>query len=455
MKKVGMGVDFDPVHRGHIHLINEAKKHGKVYAYINEDYTAHHTPPFLSFEARREICESLGVEAVPVKGLHYRLPLSYTVPIRIHMMANDGITDIMDAAASFLPKEEIFKLAWKFAEKEMLMGIPREWPDRNLIRWIAANDLYGMKHKNKMGYHITPTYKIDNETVSGRYIRRVILQRDRITAPVRHLIPPQTEKIIERELREGNIPMGRDVDTLLHVANRYSKSKLLKLANINVEAAEKISMGRPYNDEEKLFYPLRRAGYQQVLSNLAISCMEKKVTRKDLAQLISNYSKKDITPKDQRIETLVERAYFVARASRLIDAPVADSIFRAGIDDFWDENFKEIVSLSGTDEKTIRDLRKKMPYEQPPENLLAGVALKFDDFKKIHEDTICDLTSSGSDIMAEFRMPKVVVHGKLKLPAVEVTFLRYLLDSQLVPVSCKAEDVEGKLRIRILYGLEI
>ena len=154
-----------------------------MYAYINEDYTAHHTPPFLSFEARRDICEELGVTAIPVSGLHYRLPLSYTVPIRIHTLANDGITDIMDAAASYLPQEEIFRLSRKFAEREMLMGIPRSWPDRNLIRWIAANELYAMKHKKRMGYHITPTYKIDNETVSGRYIRRAILDTGRITAP--------------------------------------------------------------------------------------------------------------------------------------------------------------------------------------------------------------------------------------------------------------------------------
>lgn len=453
MKKVGMGVDFDPLHRGHIHLIKEAKKIGEVYAYINADYTAHHAPPFLSFEARKEICESLGVEAVPVTGLHYRLPLSYTVPIRIHLLANDGITDIMDAAASHLPREEIFRLARKFAEKEMLMGIPRDWPDRNLIRWIAANELYGLKHKKKMDYHITPTYKIDNETVSGRYIRKAILENGRITAPVRHLIPSQTEKVIERELREGNLQKGRDADTLMHVANRYSKSKLLKLANINVDAAEKIVAGRPYEREDQLLFPLRRAGYQHVLSNLAISCMEKKVTRKDVAQLIDNYSKKGITPKDQKMENLIERAYFVARASQKMDANLADSVFRAGIDDFWEERYDEISSLSGVEAEKIRSLRKGLQYKAPPESILAGVKLRFPDLKRIDHNTICDITTRGSDIMAEFRVPNQVITGMLRLPAEEVTFLRYLLDSQLVPIACNVEMPEGKTRVRISYGL--
>lgn len=445
-------MDFDPVHKGHIHLINEAKKIGKVYAYINEDYTAHHTPPFLSYEARAEICESLGVVPIPVSGLHYRLPLSYTVPIRIHILANDGITDIMDAEASHLPIDEIFRLARVFAEKEMLMGIPRDWPDRNLIRWIAANELYGMKKKKKMGYHVTPTYKIDNETVSGRYIRRAILENGRITAPVRHLIPSQSEKIIERELREGNVQKGRDEDTLLHVANRYSKSKLLKLANINVQAAEMITSGRPYDDVEKLYYPLRRAGYQQVLSNLAISCMEKKVTRKDVAQLIENYSEKGVTPKDQTMGNLVERAYFVARASRIIDAPLADNIFRSGFDEFWNEDFDELSKMSGVDAAKLRELRRKMDYKEPPESLLAGVKLKFSDFKRINLDTNCDITTRGSELMAELRVPKNVINGLLRLPAEEVTFLRYLLDSQMVPVSCEIEKPEGKVRIRINYG---
>lgn len=54
--------------------------------------------------------------------------------------------------------------------------------------------------------------------------------------------------------------------------------------------------------------------------------------------------------------------------------------------------------------------------------------------------------------MAELRVPKNVINGLLRLPAEEVTFLRYLLDSQMVPVSCEIEKPEGKVRIRINYG---
>ncbi|MHC1598178.1 MAG: nucleotidyl transferase family protein [Candidatus Methanofastidiosia archaeon] len=453
MRKVGMGVDFDPVHKGHIHLIKEGKKIGKVYAYINEDYTAHHTPPFLSFEARQEMCSELGVEAIPVKGLHYRLPLSYTVPIRIHLMANDGVTDIIDAAASHLTVDEVMKISKEFADKEMLMGIPSSWPDRNLIRWVAANELYANHHKKRMGYHITHTYKIDNETVSGRYIRKSILETGRITAPVRHLLPDVSIKIIERELKEGNLSLKRDNDTLLHVANTFSKSKLLTLANINVAAAEELVMGRPYNTEEEMYYPLRRAGYQHVLQNLVISCMERKVTKKEVALLIDNYSKKGITPADQKISSIIERAYFVSRASRILDASKADKIFRAGIKDFWQENLKEVSNLSEVDLKEIKSLREKLPYEEPPKDLLAGVSLKHYETRQVNPKTVCALTAHNGELFAELRIPNKVIIGKLKLPATEITFLRYLLDSQLVPVGAKLELQEEKRRIRIFYGL--
>ena len=453
MKHVGMGVDFDPVHKGHIHLIKEGKKIGKVYAYVNADYTAHHAPPFLTFEARQEICAKLGVEAVPVQGLHYRLPLSYTVPIRIDLMARDGITDIMDAAASQMSIGDIMQVSREFAERGMLMGIPRSWPDRNLIRWVAANELHAMRTGYRMGYHITSTYKIDNETVSGRYIRRAILESGKITAPVRHLIPPESAEVIEKELKNGSIPQERDLDALLHVANTYSKAKLLKVATINVDAAEELVKGRPYNAEEMLRYPLRRAGYQNVLSSLAISCLERRVTRKEVASLIANYTKKGVTPKDQTIESLVARSYFVARASRHIDTAKADAIYRAGIDSFWDGDAAFVSRYAEVPIEDVKALQRALTYEEPPPSILAGVALRQFELKSITPRTVCELSAQAGIIYAEFRLPNNVIKGKLKLPAHEVTFLRYLLDTQLVPVAANVETTpEKKIRVRITYG---
>ena len=253
-------------------------------------------------------------------------------------------------------------------------------------------------------------------------------------------------------MKEGTIQGGRTLDPLLHVANTFSMSKLLTLANINVAAAEEIVSGRPYETEEQLRYPLRRAGYQHVLTNLAISCMEKKVTRKEVAQLMKNYTEKGITPRDQTMESLVERAYFVAGASGIIEAQKADAIYRAGISEFWDENFTELSELSEVDEDEIRDFRKRVEFKQPPEHILAGVSLTRYQVNKIRESARCSIVVRKGELYAELRIPNTVLMGKLRLPAVEVTFLRYLLDSQLVPVSAKVVRIEGKVRIKISYG---
>lgn len=34
---------------------------------------------------------------VPIEGLHHRLTMAYTVPIRIALMIQDGVTDYVDA----------------------------------------------------------------------------------------------------------------------------------------------------------------------------------------------------------------------------------------------------------------------------------------------------------------------------------------------------------------------
>jgi hypothetical protein len=190
-----------------------------------------------------------------------------------------------------------------------------------------------------------------------------------------------------------------------------------------------------------------------VLTNLAISCLENKVSRKEVTQLIDNYTKKNDTPKDQRIDSIIDRAYFVARASQTVDAVTADAIYRSGIDQFWDGKFDEVAYLSGIDEATIGELYAMLSFGAPPPELVAGVSLKRFETKHVKEKTACDITTYGGELYAEFRVPNNVIKGKLRLPAQEVTFVRFLLDSQLVPVNATPLWKDGVLHVRITYGL--
>ena len=54
---IGIIADFDPVHKGHVKLIDKAreladKKNDDVVIYLNKGYSANHAPFFASYEAR-------------------------------------------------------------------------------------------------------------------------------------------------------------------------------------------------------------------------------------------------------------------------------------------------------------------------------------------------------------------------------------------------------------------
>ena len=96
---IAISADFDPVHKGHEQLIRKAReiadeKNIEVAIYMNKGYSANHAPFFTPFEARKEMALALGADKViGVEGLHHRLILSYSVPIRLAKMHEDGVTD--------------------------------------------------------------------------------------------------------------------------------------------------------------------------------------------------------------------------------------------------------------------------------------------------------------------------------------------------------------------------
>lgn len=129
---IGISADFDPVHKGHEKLISEArkladKKDKKLVVYLNKGFSANHAPFFVDFNARREMALALGADEVKsFEGLHHRLVLSYSVPIRLKQMIDDGVTDYITSASISL--DEIKSKAQNSLMKAISWGCLKATP---------------------------------------------------------------------------------------------------------------------------------------------------------------------------------------------------------------------------------------------------------------------------------------------------------------------------------------
>lgn len=423
---IGISADFDPVHKGHEELIKQGKKianekNTELVIYMNKGYSANHAPFFTPFEARKEMALALGADkVVGVEGLHHRLVLSYSVPIRLSMMIKDGVTDYITAADISL--KEVKNYAKKFTAEGNFLGIPQDFPNRNVIRWYAINDFLGESGDN-LEFHLINEVNAPRK-ISGRFIRKSILENDMIIPKeTKKLLPKTTIEILEREIEEGNIPGTRNLKVLKHKMNTYSRHNFTNIAYLNGKAINKIVEGRFYKEDESIWASFRRAGYGPVMTRLAASALEEEVTKNEVLKLMKSYEKEGIIPPGQTISKTIERAWYVAsEVDNGISAKEANEKFRLGVD-----------------------------IKAVPLTLEAGLNLTKFEAKKVEENIKANIfIDKDNKISCQIKKGKIKIKTNLKLPSKEVTYLRYIIDSRYIPVSGKLiKNKRGDYRVKI------
>lgn len=424
---IGISADFDPVHKGHVELIEKgidiSRETGdKVVIYLNKGYSANHAPFFTSYEARREMALKAGAdEVIPIEGLHHRLTLSYSVPIRIARMIEDGVVDYVDAA-NVNPKT-IRRYSEKFVKQGIFVGIPRNLPNRNVIRWFAVNEFLYKKYNKKMNFHIIPELEFDGK-VSGRDIRKSILDNDmEIPEATKEFLPKSTIKILEREIKNGNIPGKRDLQSITKRMNTYSRGNLEKIAYLTGNAINEIVKGRVYRDEESIWAAFRKAEYGPVLTRLAISAIEEEVTREEVLKLMKEYEARGIIPPEQSVQRVIERARYVAE-----EASSGYPAFDA------DYEFKN----------------EKIKVDDCPLKLYSGLNLTKYETKIMRDGLSGDLyIDNNGKISVEIKTKGKKIKTNLRLPANEVTYLRYVMDSHFIPVTSEIKQMERGFKVEI------
>lgn len=419
-----ISADFDPVHKGHEKLISEARKIAdneskKLVVYLNKGFSANHAPFFTSFEARSEMALALGADEIKsFEGLHHRLVLSYSVPIRLQKMIDDGATDYITSASISL--DEIAKKAQKFVKEGNFVGMPKNYTNRNEIRWYALNEFLGSKLK----FHIVK--ELNKDKYSGRLIRQSIIDNDyTITKEIKKLLPKSTVEILENEISKNNINLGRNWDDIYKRMNTYSRGNLTKIAYLNGETINQIIKKRVYSNPESVWAAFRRSNYGPVMTRLAISSIEEDVTKKEVMDLMKSYEAKRVIPKMQKVSKVIERAWYVAsKTHEGMSAKEANNNFRQG----------------------------NIDVDDVPLELNAGLNLTRFETKIMKEDLNADLyVDKNNKISVQLKSEGKKIKTNLRLPAKEVTYLRYIMDSHFIPVTAKSKkDKKGfKINVKI------
>ena len=421
---IGISADFDPVHKGHEKLIEEACKLAdsegkKVVVYLNKGFSANHAPFFVDFDARREMALALGADEVrSFEGLHHRLVLSYSVPIRLKQMIDDGVTDYITSASISL--DEIKAKAQKFIDEGNFVGMPKSYTNRNEIRWYAINEFLG----SKLNYHVVKEFNKDK--YSGRLIRQSIIDNGMvIPSKVYKLIPKTTAEILEREIALGNVPGERDWDGIYKRMNTYSRGNLENIAYLNGKTINEIIKRRVYRDPESIWAVFRRADYGPVMTRLAISSIEMEVTKKEVMELMKYYESQGVIPENQKVQKVIDRAWYVAS---MVD---------------------EGIPAREANEK----FRSQNITVDAPLKLEAGLNLtKFETkITKAGINTSLYVDKKGR-ISVQFKSEGKKIKTNLRLPACEVTYLRYIMDSHFIPVGGMIKQAKKGFKVEVTIG---
>ena len=422
---IGISVDFDPVHKGHEKLISEARKIAdkegkKVVVYLNKGFSANHAPFFVDFEARREMALALGADEVRAfEGLHHRLVLSYSVPIRLKQMIDDGVTDYITSASISL--DEIKSKAQKFIDEGNFVGMPKSYTNRNEIRWYAINEFLG----SKLDYHIVREFNKDK--YSGRLIRQSIIDNGMvITDDIKELLPDTTVEILQREIDAGRVPGERNWADIYNHMNTYSRGNLEKIAYLNGNTINEIIKRRVYGDPESIWAAFRRSDYGPVMTRLAISSIEMEVTKKEVMELMKSYEAEGVIPDNQKVQRVIDRAWYVAcEGERGVSARDANNRFRS----------------------------ENITVNTPPTTIEAGLNLTRFETKITKEGISTDLyVDKNGKISVQFKSEGKKIKTNLRLPARDVTYLRYIMDSHFIPVSGSIKKAKKGFKVKVVIG---
>ena len=178
-----------------------------------------------------------------------------------------------------------------------------------------------------------------------------------------------------------------------------------------------------YRNPESIWAVFRRSEYGPVMTRLAISAIEEEVTKKEVMDLMISYESEGVIPNNQKVQRVIDRAWYVASCG--LPSKEANEKFRS-------EN------------KSVDDV---------PLKIEAGLNLTKFETKITKEGIDVNLyVDKKGKISVEFKSEGKKIKTNLRLPAKEVTYLRYIMDSHFIPVSGMIKQAKKGFKVEVTIG---
>ena len=239
-----------------------------------------------------------------------------------------------------------------------------------------------------------------------------------ITKDVEKLLPKTSVEILQRKIKKKRVPGDRNWKDIYKRMNTYSRGNLEKIAYLNSETINEIIKRRVYRDPESIWAVFRRSNYGPVMTRLAISSI--------VMELMKSYETQNVIPDNQHVKRVIERAWYVAsEGEKGISAKEANKKFRS-------ENI------------VVKNL---------PLKLEAGLNLTKFETKIMKDGLNADLyVDKNGKISVQLKSEGKKIKTKLRLPAKEVTYLRYIMDSHFIPFNGSIKKAKKGFKVKIDIG---
>ncbi len=292
--------EYNPLHKGHLHCLVEAKKkvpEGIFVAVVPGlfERSGRGLPYIMTRKARAEAAIAVGADMVvegPPMGVmgsgQYSLCLAKT------FQALDA--DYIPRGYKKDPEFEI--LLEKIGKGRGIAPKPYRMVDMGngevLLKGRLNEDNYVIvslsKSLTKIGFNFQDKFIFVPrlEGISGTIIREAVVSG--VLESAEEMLPSETIKILHGEMENGRAPLHqlRDEETILHVANNATVPDLKSLSLLDGRTIENIIDKRPFNTVNEVSSCIAR-GFSRHHTQRVLSSLEARIDKDTMHRYIENY----------------------------------------------------------------------------------------------------------------------------------------------------------------------